>query len=177
MYDSVEDLKPKKKPEDILSLLKLQGLFPKAKSLPGHFTPELANLKSKLEASMAFGFSLSVIFYHFIETALQFHKNQEPLDFLSVIKANPLSRGGLLQSLMQSIREKHEDAIIEAEVIQDDVDEPVRLSFDDLASSPSANRTLSDHIHCANVLKKRRAKMRRHKHKKRLKANRYKSKK
>jgi hypothetical protein len=35
----------------------------------------------------------------------------------------------------------------------------------------------SDSLECANVLKKRRKKMRKHKHKKRLKANRYKNKK
>ncbi len=35
---------------------------------------------------------------------------------------------------------------------------------------------IQDHIHCANVLKKRKARMRRHKHKKRLRKNRYKSK-
>ena len=45
-------------------------------------------------------------------------------------------------------------------------------------SIPSFNQALSamdDHVRCSNVLKKRREKMRRHKHKKRLRANRYKT--
>lgn len=46
------------------------------------------------------------------------------------------------------------------------------------APAPLAGATgLADHIRCSGVLKKRRRKMRRHKHKKRLRKNRYKNKK
>lgn len=52
----------------------------------------------------------------------------------------------------------------------------ISLSDGDLMSLPAA-QDLPDHIECANVLKKRRARMRRHKHKKRLRKNRFKNKK
>jgi len=66
------------------------------------------------------------------------------------------------------------------EEMRDDYDSSASLLVDgaDLDDGEERQDTaLTDHIKCSGVLKKRRKKMRKHKHKKRLRKNRYKNKK
>lgn len=169
MYDSVEELKP------ALSHKSSTGnpLHQHYKHLLGLTAPpsesilspiiELAKPKSPSE----------------LKSAVQMFQNQETASPLTFIKRASRSRHHhLLEMLMQSAAAAASKAakVESIQVIEDDGD-AIELSPDDLAGTRSPTNGIQDHIRCANVLKKRRAKMRRHKHKKRLKENRYKSKK
>lgn len=68
-----------------------------------------------------------------------------------------------------------EDIIVEdVEEDEDGVGDDAGFLLDGIAEEQEAG-ALRDHIECSSLLKKRRRKMRRHKHKKRLRKNRYKT--
>jgi hypothetical protein len=171
MYDSVEELKPASSSHKSSASNPLHQHY---KHLLGLTAPpsesllspiiELAKPKSPAE----------------LKSAVQMFQNQEAASPLTFIKRASKSRHHhLLEMLMQSAAAAAAKAakVQSIQVIEDDGD-AIELSPDDLAGSRSRSPNgIQDHIRCANVLKKRRAKMRRHKHKKRLKENRYKSKK
>jgi len=97
--------------------------------------------------------------------AVTCHANQERLSLSQVIRLGPSSTrtgSGLLIRI-------------------EDIDPTESLAFEtlglDAKEEQDSGNSFSEHISCANVLKKRRKKMRRHKHKKRLRENRYKNKK
>lgn len=84
---------------------------------------------------------------------------------IDTIRTAPLNRIARIESLLNNLTLK---AVNEEDEFE--------LSPSDIAQLAS-NESFSEHIQCANVLKKRRARMRRHKHKKRLRKNRFKHKK
>lgn len=93
-----------------------------------------------------------------MELSIKFYPNQEPFSPVNLIKNSPnyslMTKSGLLvTSPAESLDDRRSF-----------------LSADDVEDGEVAS------YRCTNVLKKRRRKMRRHKHKKRLRENRYKSK-
>ena len=104
---------------------------------------------------------------------MKFYENQDRARPVEVIKSSAIPKDAFMNFILETtksghlkntiIRAKSETALVDGELVEGTI----------TSDSPA----LSDHIHCANVLKKRRARMRRHKHKKRLRKNRYKGKK
>lgn len=98
---------------------------------------------------------------------MKFYENQEPMKPIDAIKTSPSSRVARIEAFLQSVSSK---------LVNEDIEEAFELSAVGVAQLTS-NEGFFEHIQCANVLKKRRARMRRHKHKKRLRKNRFKHKK
>lgn len=148
-------------------LAEVKGLLYSNSRLPLSALPSLSAFKSLEE------FSRQILIWHFItdflELLYRYYENQEtPRPAETIRKASAPSM--FLSDLMSVAQKRLTSPSTEH------ADEPVQLGADDLLSLPSA-QDLPEHIECANVLKKRRARMRRHKHKKRLRKNRFKNKK
>lgn len=86
----------------------------------------------------------------------------------------------IFQEAIDELADEEQDASLRA-FSQQEVDNLMEASGEDGAEGiimdDSRQRAIRDHIDCSSVLKKRRKKMRRHKHKKRLRKNRYKTRK
>lgn len=105
---------------------------------------------------------------------MKFYENQDRAHPVEVIKSSAIPKDAFMNFILETTKTDHlKNTIISAKNEAALVDEEHLVEGTVTSDSPA----LSDHIHCANVLKKRRARMRRHKHKKRLRKNRYKSKK
>lgn len=144
---------------------------------------------------------------YFLGNAISRHTNQEPVSVMRMLRiaTRPAFDASMLQQVARNIfaealEEMREEAESTASAsskgkregagIEEEVDASVTFQLDsDMllegvtpplandSAAPSGTTGLADHIHCSGVLKKRRRKMRRHKHKKRLRKNRYKNKK
>lgn len=133
-----------------------------------------------------------------IGVVLPLYANQEEPNVLRMLKSATRPRmprgllemgfGSLARSIleeMRSIREEMDAKTMEALV--DDADalelgeeaeaalEEAGILAQEAGDGEGTTGALREHIVCSSVLKKRRRKMRRHKHKKRLRKNRYKS--
>lgn len=113
------------------------------------------------------------------DNAIFRHVNQEPASVLRILRITTRPSLALENmSLSQLARNIFAEAV--GEEMRDDYDSSTSLLLDgpDLNDGEGRSGTaLTDHIQCSGVLKKRRKKMRKHKHKKRLRKNRYKNKK
>jgi prophage maintenance system killer protein len=98
---------------------------------------------------------------------MKFYENQETMNPIDSIKTSTSNRVARIEAFLQNVSNQLGSEGIE------DVHELSAMG----AAQVVLNEGFSEHIHCANVLKKRRARMRRHKHKKRLRKNRFKQKK
>lgn len=127
--------------------------------------PSLSSIKSQSELGIKW-FPLICPLTIYVGSMLKFYENQEKMNPIDTIRTAPSNRIARLESLFQNLTVKN----------LNDAEDEFELSASDIAQLTS-NESFSEHIQCANVLKKRRARMRRHKHKKRLRKNRFKHKK
>lgn len=135
----------------------------------------------------------------FIGVVLSLYANQEEPSVLRMLKSATRPRmargllemgfGSLARSIleeMRSIREevdaKTMEAFVDADAEAFELGEEAETALQEAgilarqeADDDGTTGALREHIVCSSVLKKRRRKMRRHKHKKRLRKNRYKS--
>lgn len=104
---------------------------------------------------------------------IKYYENQEQVSPLETIKASSASPKSLVHTLMKAFNGSS-TLLKPTRALEV---EPLELQPGDLALLGEGKSGIDDHIHCANVLKKRRKRMRRHKHKKRLRRNRFKNRK
>lgn len=187
MYDSVEDLHPAKgqlplRPQESpLQLLRktLFGGKGPTKLVPDELLPNLGLVRTLRDAGTLHCQHPPLLIC--AEEAIGFHQHQNSPSPSRIIRRVSTERHQqLLHLLLQTSRQRAGDRrlSIHTELVEpDDQEEDPMVMTVAEAEALVDIRPLDDHIQCANVLKKRRAKMRRHKHKKRLKANRYKAKK
>lgn len=152
----------------------LRKVFPNQMERVGQFRPDLSGLRTLSEAGIFF-----IVFENLsLVNAISRHINQEPPNIIRMLRiaTRPMLAGRFADEMAfdQLARNIFEEA--RAEMQAEGLDEIEEADIM-LANATDVEDTgaLSDHINCSSVLKKRRRKMRRHKHKKRLRKNRYKT--
>jgi hypothetical protein len=144
---------PKLLPEPLRKVLSQQPEY------IDEFKPDLTRVGSIVEA----------------ESAIKRHVNQEPVNIMQMLRiaTRPTLSGHPLEqmSFSEIARNIFGREALEGEEEEEDGGEFLL----DGAEDGEETGALKEHIDCSSVLKKRRRRMRRQKHKKRLRKNRYKA--
>lgn len=110
------------------------------------------------------------------------HINQEPVNLVNVIKMGSGEINGLLQVFARLAETRREVSFTNPFGDDEAGTNNTLLLVDSILDGAGSElkeelgSPMRDHIICSSLLKKRRKKMRAHKHKKRLRRNRYKNK-
>lgn len=161
----------------------LSGLCRSDKLLASSPVSDLMDVTNPKEAG-----TLNRFRSHRIVDAVAKQTNQEPFQFINSIRKNATELDGIIRAFNKLAETRREREMEDPEAFQEaDGDKPdnvYSLVSDVLAEESGGRKALEDelnspmhdHIICSSVLKKRRKAMRRHKHKKLLRARRYKTK-